>query len=527
MTIWRTSPAVPVRARPRKPERAAVSAPELAVMRSALDAIPNDTDPLDYDAWRNVLFAIHHATEGNDEGLTLAHEFSARSAKYDPEFIDNRFWPYAGATSGEVITERSLYALAATHGWQDPSIADDFEEIANADQDDFDALATAGAAQVTQGDTPTGRAEVGGGPDAAGGDDEGLYGKPAANALRFTPTPAHEFAVTTQLRWVIKGVLPHAELAVLYGESGSGKSFMALDMGAAVARGIEWRGNKVRQGKVVYIAAEGANGFRNRLRAYAHQHALDLKDVPLHVIHAAPNLLEKADALDVAKAILAVVGKPGLIIIDTLAQTMPGGNENAGEDMGKALAHCRGLHRATGGLVMLVHHSGKDASKGARGWSGLRAAADVELEVCRADDDRVLTVTKQKDGDDGGEYGFKLETVLVDFDLDGDEVTSCVVQHCEVAQGRGKKGPRGKNDQAVYVVVLDLQDAGGNEPTDDEVIAEFKNRTTDRRASEEERDLRPQTCKRSLKSLVEGGFLVKRGARYSLAERAENNKKEA
>lgn len=411
-TLWKVSAPVPLLTPPPKQERTLVSSPALDHLRSALNAIPNDTDSLDYDLWRNIGFAIHYATEGSDEGLALFHEFSARSPKYDPDFIDNRFWPYAGASSADPITERTLFATAAQHGWVDPAIADDFEVVTTTPSDDFETLAP------EEGDQP----------------------------LRFTPVPAHEFAVATQLRWIVKGVLPQAELAVLYGESGSGKSFMALDLAASIARGVEWRGHRVHKGKVVYVAAEGANGFRNRLRAYAHQNNIDLKALDVHVVHAAPNMLDKTDALDVAKAILHVVGKPNLIVIDTLAQTMPGGNENAGEDMGRALAHCRGLHRATGALVMLVHHSGKDSSKGARGWSGLRAAADVEMEVLRAEDDRVLTITKQKDGDDGGEFGFKLETVLVDFDADGDEVTSCVVRHGQAAEGVKMKGRNAKDD---------------------------------------------------------------------------------
>lgn len=484
--IWKVSTPVPVRVRPPKAERTIVSTPELAVLRSALDAIPNDTDPLDYDAWRNVLFAIHHATEGSDEGLTLAHEFSARSGKYDPEFIDNRFWPYAGVTSGEVITERSLRALAAQHGWQDPTIADDFDVVDVPPDDDFTAL------------PPT-------------------DGKP----LRFTPIPAHEFAVATQLRWIIKGVIPYAELAVLYGESGSGKSFMALDLAAAVALGVEWRGHKTRKGKVVYIAAEGANGFRNRLRAYAHQHQIDLKDLDVHVIHAAPNMLDKTDALDVARAILAVVGRPDLIIIDTLAQTMPGGNENAGEDMGKALAHCRGLHTATGGLVLLVHHSGKDSSKGARGWSGLRAAADVEMEVSRSDEDRTLAITKQKDGDDGEAFGFKLETVLIDFDADGDEVTSCIVAHCEsVGRSKAKNAPKGKNEISIHKIVLDLLDIG-EAPTVEEVISEYANRTLfDPQLG---RDTRRQVAMRALRSLIDKGAFEADGVRVGLPKGAEDD----
>ena len=440
---WPMSSPVAVVPPAPKAERAAISS-DLNTLRDALQAIPNDTDPLDYDNWRNVLFAIHHATEGSDEGLALAHEFSARSGKYDAEFLDNRFWPYAGQTSGDVITERSIFALAAKHGWQDPTIADDFEEIPyEKSTEDFDTLA--GGCVVVGGGIP---AEVVG----------------EADKIKFQPIPAHEFAVAAKLKWIVKGVLPHAELGVLYGESGSGKSFVALDLAASIALGQDWRGHKVKQGKVVYVAAEGANGFRNRLRAYSHQHQLDLKTLPLHIIHAAPNLLDKTDALDVAKAILTV-GKPDLVIVDTLAQTMPGGNENGGEDMGKAMAHCRGIHRATGALVLLVHHSGKDSSKGARGWSGLRAAADVEMEVVRSDQERMLSVTKQKDGDDGAEFGFKLVQVVVDIDEDGDDITSCIVEHCEAKVFKTK----GKTDELkhrVMSVLADLADLGGDREVD-------------------------------------------------------------
>ena len=327
---------------------------------------------------------------------------------------------------------------------------------------------------------------------------------PPKTRCRFAPIPAHEFAVATKLKWIIKGVLPQAELGVLYGESGSGKSFIALDLAAAIALGNEWRGHKVKQGKVVYIAAEGANGFRNRLRAYSHQHQLDLKTLPLHIIHAAPNLLDKTDALDVAKAILSV-GKPDLVIVDTLAQTMPGGNENGGEDMGKAMAHCRGIHRATGALVLLVHHSGKDSSKGARGWSGLRAAADVEMEVVRSDQERMLSVTKQKDGDDGAEFGFKLVQVTVDIDEDGDDITSCIVEHCEAKAGmRARRAKKEKPLDAFDMSIVRFVeeglglDGGCADPREVKEKAMAEMSTPD----EGKRDTRPQKVENRLASLV-------------------------
>ena len=275
-------------------------------------------------------------------------------------------------------------------------------------------------------------------------------------ARRFAVHSAHAFAAGKPTDWIIKGVVPKAELAVLFGESGTGKSFAALDMAVAIAMGTPWRGKRVRQGRVVYIAAEGAGGFRNRLRAIAEQRNIDMALMPMGIISDAPNMIERTDALDVAKAIHAA-GGADIVFMDTWAQVTAGANENSGEDMGRALSHCKGIHRATGALVLLVHHSGKDSSKGARGWSGLRAAADVELEVVRNEDARSITVTKLPDGEDGAEFAFRLETVVLGLDADGDEITSCVVEHGEGRVSRARdKGPKGVVEKLVHSAMLDL-----------------------------------------------------------------------
>jgi hypothetical protein len=131
---WRMSEPVPV-APPAAPRALATraegsAAPSLDVLRSALAAIPNEGDAaLGYDDWRNVVFALHDATEGSDEGLQLAHDFSARAAdKYAPEFLDLRVWPYIRSRPGG-ITAGSLFARAAEHGWSDPSALEDFAVV--------------------------------------------------------------------------------------------------------------------------------------------------------------------------------------------------------------------------------------------------------------------------------------------------------------------------------------------------------------------------------------------------------------
>lgn len=291
---------------------------------------------------------------------------------------------------------------------------------------------------------------------------------------RFRVIPAEIFAQGKPMEWVVRGVLPRAELAVIYGESGSGKSFLTLDLCAAISLGMAWRERSTVAGRCVYVCAEGAGGFRARLRAYAIDRAVELRDLPA-VVADAPNLLEVKDAAALTRSILAW-GKTDVVVIDTLSATTPGGNENSGEDMGRVLSHCKSISRKTGALVVLIHHSGKDATRGARGWSGLRAAADAEMEVTRSGDFRAVTVTKMKDGVDGQSYSFKLKNVVVGLTEDGPE-SSCVIEHIETHGPNVKWKPRG-GDQKILWDVLEELSSGGSAVPKDAVVDVVIKRTT-------------------------------------------------
>ena len=117
---WPSSDPVPVIERPVR-ERVSLGedAVGFEVLRSALTAIPNNgLEELDYDDWRDVIFGIHAETGGSDEGLALAHEFSARSSKYDGDFLDNRVWPYIRDREGG-ISGRTVLAKAREYGWRE------------------------------------------------------------------------------------------------------------------------------------------------------------------------------------------------------------------------------------------------------------------------------------------------------------------------------------------------------------------------------------------------------------------------
>ncbi len=339
--------------------------------------------------------------------------------------------------------------------------------------------------------------------DAANLDEFDVIAEPAAEGdkpLRFVVVPAAEFVKRPAPDWIIKGVLPRAALVVLFGASGAGKSFLALDMAAAVARGIPWREHTVKAGRVVYIAAEGAGGFVTRVRAYEQHHGTSVDN--LGVIDAAPNFLQKPDAVEVVRAIKAS-GGADVVIVDTLAQVSPGANENAGEDMGRVLAHCKGIHQATGGVVVLVHHAGKDLERGARGWSGLRAAADTEIEVSRPTETgpRLARITKQKDGEDGLEWGFTLPVIQIGEDEDGDPIMSCVVVATDAPRPAPKRKPLGAWEKLALESLGELTLGGDVEAA--EVVRHMVARTITPEAGK--RDRRREYARQGLEAICRGG----------------------
>lgn len=230
--------------------------------------------------------------------------------------------------------------------------------------------------------------------------------------------------------YLVKGWLDRGALAVLYGDANAGKSFLAIDLAHHIHEGRRWGGSRVEAGPVLYIAAEGGTMFQNRLSARrARFHVLR------HQIALAGRASDAGHLSQAINALAAEVGPFRLVIVDTLARAMAGADENTAPDIGALVAACGHIQHTTGAAVLLVHHSGKDATRGARGHSALRAAVDTELSVTVEDDGwRTLRATKQRDWPGGKELRFKLAEVQLGKDSDGDPVTSCVVQH-EVREG--------------------------------------------------------------------------------------------
>ena len=326
---------------------------------------------------------------------------------------------------------------------------------------------------------------------------------------RFRLYTAEEFVVRTKATWLIKGVLPRANFGVFYGASGSGKSFFVFGMAAAIARGLQWRGFKTAKARVLWIAAEGQEDMRKRVLGYCMAEGINPADLDMKFIANAPNLMEIADVKALVKKIKEQ-GEFDLIIIDTLAQVMPGGNENSGEDMGKVMGHCKEITRLTGAMVAPVHHSGKDESRGARGWSGLRAACDFEYEIIRAGEERLAVVTKMKGGADGGEFGFRLAVIIVGTDEDGDAETTCVIETTDASRATVAvtAKPKGDGRKEVMARAESLLLMGKGVLTRQalvDAVADLRPR------GDAERDQRKTNANRDIQKLIDDGFLIQSG----------------
>lgn len=196
-------------------------------------------------------------------------------------------------------------------------------------------------------------------------------------------------------RWLVDDVLPAPGVGMIYAPPKAGKTFVAIDLACSVAQGRDWLGRAVTPGRVMYVIAEGVGGVGQRLAAWADYHGSAGLENITWVRGAVP--LNSAEAV---AALCELVAGYDLVIFDTLARCAVGVEENSAKDMGQVVENVDRIRDACGGHVLLVHHSGKDSSQGARGSSALLGAVDVSLKVAGGDYIAV-SVEHAKDSESG------------------------------------------------------------------------------------------------------------------------------
>lgn len=367
----------------------AASEPQADPLRvaAAVNAIPN-RGPADWEAWNRIGMAIWRATDGANIGWQAFDAWSRRNPAYDAMETRGR-WDHYSKSPPTQIGAGTLFHLARQQPAPEPI-------------------------PVTEPE-----------PDREPGAP--LFPLEWFRDVEI-PRDSHDF---------VEGLLVSTSMVVIYGESNSGKTFFATDLGCHIACGWPWNGRDVERGAVIYCALEGSHGIRNRIAAFREEHGLQGHDIPFAVIPIAMNLLDPdADTGKLIRTIQEVAKQLSplpvrLIFIDTLSRGIAGGNENAPDDMGALVTNGARIQQETGAAVAWVHHTGKDQAKGARGHSLLRAATDTEIEITADGPNRCAQVTKQRDMECVGTFQFSLKVVELGTNSRGKPITSCVVQYSD------------------------------------------------------------------------------------------------
>lgn len=475
----------------------------LAVIREAVMALPNDGDTFaSRDDWLKIVAAVHHETDGSDDGLELVQEWSAQHPTYD-EGETESVWQSFHRSEGTVRTFATVRAEARRHGWRDPiwqaERAAEFDSI-------FDALWT--PEELVEAETAATIDELVGDPAAIKAKAD-LDAITAQARLRFL-SPSECEGMPAR-RYVVKGLLAERDVGCIVGAPGAGKSLLAPFLGYGVARGDRVFGHRTRAGGVLYVAAEDAHGMRGRVTA--------LKDIhgdtdAFRLVEGVSDLLNSQVAGKPSPHLAALqkhvkARKPALVVIDTIAMAFPGLEENDARSMGLVVRAARSLTK-WGAAVLLIHHDTKDGQQGLpRGHSILNGALDMSLHLKR--DGGVVTgrLTKNRNGTTDQTLAFTVKTVTLGEDEDGDPITTAI---CEESDGPERAAPKLSASVAAALAIFNELP----QPVTDE---DWRQAVIDARtvSASDDPDSRRKAYKRAVEDLTRKGIVVFADGQFILA----------
>lgn len=232
-------------------------------------------------------------------------------------------------------------------------------------------------------------------------------------------------------RFLLDGQIRAEGTTVTYGPSGVGKSLLKVDQSLCITYGKSWWGISVEAGPVVYVAAEGASGLHLRIEAWKEARGVTEDSPDFHVWPAAVNLF-RSETQELEAAIARLDRPPVLIVFDTLARCMVGGDENSARDIGLTVDAVDRLRMRFDCAADLLHHTGKNGEL-ERGSSALRGAADTIVALRPEGDGHLkLTCEKQKDGPEFSPWNLRLiptaESVVLGLETQAASLTGVETQ---------------------------------------------------------------------------------------------------
>lgn len=290
-------------------------------------------------------------------------------------------------------------------------------------------------------------------------------------AEKHSKFPIHSLLTCLEQRrptsWIVKNWLPEGDsFAMIFGQSGSGKTFVILDMLLSIASGIGWGEARVKQADVLYLCGEGFQSVQNRVCAWIQSHpALDRADVARHFFYSEESckIDNMADLNKVFASIDEMGIRPKVICTDTLIRYMEG-DENDTSKANAFITACAEVQRKYDCCFLTVHHTGLgDDQKRSRGSSAFKAALDMQILVEKNRDMLTVSQTKNKNGREMGSVHFHLDDVtlegIVDPD-DGEPISCAVPRHVDRSEEKPKQEKPAQQLKDEHVAV-DLFVAGG------------------------------------------------------------------
>ncbi|MEA4951961.1 MAG: AAA family ATPase [Aminivibrio sp.] len=314
-------------------------------------------------------------------------------------------------------------------------------------------------------------------------------------------------------------------LALFFGESGCKKSFVALDLAASIATGAPFHGKQTKEGAVIYLAGEGNAGMTRRAEAWSRHRGISLKEAPLFLSSRAALLMDEHSARLVEEEvdrIVQEVGNPLLIIIDTVARSIVGGDENSAKDVSVFVERVDALRRKYGASALLVHHSGIIDKGRLRGSSAWKGALDAEFLIESSGDMVTVEAKKMKDAPIPESFSFKAVEYVILETRSGKAITSLALEPTDEKPAKKEKlSPTLKRALDSYHAaaaekgLLDEQGNFAGVHIEDWRPYFYETATADSQSGKR------GSFNRGIKGLVEGGYLTVRNDVYSLANPKE------
>ncbi|KQP60099.1 hypothetical protein ASF41_10500 [Methylobacterium sp. Leaf111] len=384
--------------------------------------IPNQ-EP-DYESYRNMAAAIRGALQDDIEaGLDIYQDWCGRwtLGRPNPDFDERVF---RSLTPPFALGIDTLRGLAASATGENQMPAERFFEPVPEGSVDTSAFSDPGAAPEKE--------------RAATNDTFDLLG---IDGLLLMSDP----------KYLIGRHLPENALGFLYGDPGTGKSFIALDWALHIAFGLEtWHGDSINappDAHVVYIAGEGVAGLKSRVQAWMHRHAVGNARGRFSLLAHSVDLMNQDQLQKLARTIRA--GAPGtvLVVVDTVSRSMPGADENQQKEMTRFVQACDVIRSEFQCVVLGVHHAARQGGN-MRGSTVLGAAGDFTFKLERKPSAVAgkLTCEKQKDAPDGWNEPYRFDTVAYPGG------TSLVPTRCLTADGDGAPVPAAQEKQILEAI---------------------------------------------------------------------------